>query len=163
MNWIDLNTAEKMQAIRRVYQPGMSASKIAACIPGATRASVAGFYFRHKLALADVPLDGKPGNTPGKPRKMKGRNNVGKYLESRARSETAKVFREPAPPSADAVAYDQRSRRITLIELDRSACRWPVNTPEPGQPYLFCGCPTEPRSSYCAHHNARAFNPEAVL
>ena len=49
------------------------------------------------------------------------------------------IYLAPAPPrqptpleiKQSAVAYDEASLRLPLIELDPRACRWPVNDPEP--------------------------------
>lgn len=44
-----------------------------------------------------------------------------------------------------------------LAALPDDACRWPSGDPaEPG--FAFCGARASGRSSYCAHHKARAFD-----
>ncbi len=44
-----------------------------------------------------------------------------------------------------------------LLALSDHACRWPSGDPaEPG--FAFCGARAAGRSSYCAHHKARAFD-----
>ena len=59
-----------------------------------------------------------------------------------------------------AVAYDEASLRLPLMELDHGACRWPVNDPEPKvEEYLFCGHKAKFGSRYCSHHAKRAVIP----
>ena len=59
-----------------------------------------------------------------------------------------------------AIAYDEASRRVPLMELDRGDCRWPVNDPEPKvEEYLFCGHKAKLGSKYCSHHAKRSVIP----
>ena len=37
-------------------------------------------------------------------------------------------------------------------------CRWPINWPQKGEEYLFCGEPTQFECSYCPQHMTRALN-----
>ncbi len=48
---------------------------------------------------------------------------------------------EPAAPSP---------RRLTLMELTASSCRWPVT---PAAPFFFCGHRVEAGSQYCSDHH----------
>lgn len=41
---------------------------------------------------------------------------------------------------------------LELVDLQRHQCRWPVNTPEKGGKYLFCGHAQAEGSPYCAEH-----------
>lgn len=53
-------------------------------------------------------------------------------------------------------------RRLTLAELDRKDCRFPLDGPT-GEHQLFCALPNDGKSSYCAHHHHRCFSPRAKL
>ena len=47
-----------------------------------------------------------------------------------------------------------------LAILPDGACRWPVG--DPSKPdFAFCAAPRFGRASYCRHHLAKAFEPEA--
>lgn len=68
-----------------------------------------------------------------------------------------------APPRRVAVgdgvdprAYDRDSRRTPLTALSAGDCSWPVNDPERGGTFLFCGEATAEGRSYCPHHGRRA-------
>jgi hypothetical protein len=43
-------------------------------------------------------------------------------------------------------------RFITLMELKRGECKWPVNDAARGELHLFCGTPAEPDKPYCCTH-----------
>jgi GcrA cell cycle regulator len=50
--------------------------------------------------------------------------------------------------------------RRSLLELTRSACRWPVG--DPSHPdFFFCGAEALRGEVYCAVHRARAYRPAA--
>ena len=48
---------------------------------------------------------------------------------------------------------------LKLEELDGKSCRFPVNTPDAGQEYLFCGHNKGKNQSYCDAHK-KLCNPE---
>jgi hypothetical protein len=54
---------------------------------------------------------------------------------------------------ADAQNYDAASHKLTMMELGRNECKFPVE----GEGYeaRFCGQHTE--GTYCAHHHARCY------
>ena len=53
------------------------------------------------------------------------------------------------------------AQRRSLLELTRSACRWPVG--DPSHPdFFFCGAEALRGRSYCAAHGARALRPAAA-
>lgn len=72
--------------------------------------------------------------------------------------------RKPTPLEIrrDALAYDEASLKMTLVDLAPRGCRWPVNTPEPKDEYLFCGHQAKLGSTYCKHHAKRAVLPMRV-
>lgn len=46
-----------------------------------------------------------------------------------------------------------------LVQLDDSACRWPVG--DPSRPdFRFCGAPRSGRNSYCRRHLSQAYERE---
>ena len=65
--------------------------------------------------------------------------------------------------SRRALAYDDASLRLPLVDLGPRDCRWPVNSPEPKGEYLFCGHQAKPGSRYCPHHVSRSVLPPRDL
>ena len=63
---------------------------------------------------------------------------------------TAPVFKEIKPVKLRCVAIEPR--HLSLIELERSDCRYPYGGDEEGEAITFCGHPRRPGSSYCAPH-----------
>lgn len=44
-----------------------------------------------------------------------------------------------------------------LAELDRDACRWPVNNADVSEVHLFCGLRTSTAKPYCTRHCRLAY------
>lgn len=76
------------------------------------------------------------------------RRAAGRYA---SRHETE--MREKA--RCDAEAYDATALNITMMEIRSGQCRWPVNAPERGGEFLFCGHEVADGKSYCQHHHLR--------
>lgn len=64
------------------------------------------------------------------------------------------IRRRPEPPEAP------MSKNLTLMDLTSRTCKWPVNDPPRGEPFLFCGAEkdagTEP---YCPFHARLSTGP----
>jgi len=56
LHWRMLSTAEKIEAVKTAWHPGISASRIAAHFYGATRNAVIGLYSRYPSDLSGTPL-----------------------------------------------------------------------------------------------------------
>src|SRR5688572_6448866 len=56
-SWLDMDSPQRMEAIRRVYEPGMSLSHIASRIADATRNGVVGYFHRNPDLMRDCPLN----------------------------------------------------------------------------------------------------------
>jgi GcrA cell cycle regulator len=66
---------------------------------------------------------------------------------------------EPAPlPPEPEVAGAQL---VTILELPRYACKWPVGMPQPVQ--LFCGRRQDGEHPYCAEHARVAYSSASSL
>ena len=66
-------------------------------------------------------------------------------------------FHWPMPPSREVKPVQPRCveiepRHLSLVELDRSDCRYPYGGDEEGEAITFCGHPRRPGSSYCTPH-----------
>jgi hypothetical protein len=47
-----------------------------------------------------------------------------------------------------------------LYMLMNRDCRFPLTSPEPNEPHLFCGSPAADGKPYCAAHCALAYRPK---
>src|SRR5215212_10228667 len=62
----------------------------------------------------------------------------------------APVLKEMKPVKLRCVGIEPR--RLSLIELEKSDCRYPYGGEEEGEAITFCGHPGRPGSSYCTSH-----------
>jgi len=71
---------------------------------------------------------------------------------------------QPSPNeiSAEALALvaiaEKKSKRIELMKLTESTCKWPVGDPATDD-FWFCGLPSETSQPYCKAHSALAYQP----
>lgn len=158
IHWKNLDTAGKVEAIRSIYVPGMTAKGIAVAIGGGvTRNAIIGLYTRNGPYLADCPLTGKPAgksmSIPAQLARAKADRPTGAKIKrgkavrggtvSRARLRVVRT--EPAIVCAEV----EPPLNISLMDLERHHCRWPVTD---DGPHLFCGRDRADGSSYCAGH-----------
>jgi hypothetical protein len=139
IHWKALDTPAKIEAVKSIFQPGMSGSQIAACFDGATRNAVIGLFHRY------------PGNFAGV--KLRTRTDVAdrvRVAKRRFKSKTAKSIAIPEPAPGEMQLCGRPIDALAKID-----CRWPVNDAEVGELHLFCGVPTE--ATYCSHHASRAY------
>ncbi len=168
IHWKSLNTAGKISAIAGVYEPGMSASYIAANFQGATRNAIIGLYHRHADKLGQWPLlpHGK-GSHPttrreprpeGKGTSIRRSGLTGLFMGVATSKPKATERTAPKPlPAPRVVSYEAKLCGKPMMMLQAKDCRWAVNDAEPGETHLFCGLPAE--TAYCSHHTARSFMP----
>lgn len=156
-------TAERVEALRRLWGEGHSASAIAAQIGGITRNSVISKAHRCKL----------PGRVVGPSAMAKRKPKVNPAVKpvaaiKRAPGRTKGATIPPAiiaaqpMPAETPVPLAPVSRNLTVLDLRPGDCRWPHG--HPGQPgFGFCGAPSVPGKPYCACHDAIAYSrPEPV-
>ena len=48
---------------------------------------------------------------------------------------------------------------LTLMDLTSRTCKWPVNDPPRGEPFLFCGAEKPSAQPYCPFHTRLASGP----
>lgn len=137
IHWKLLPTSGKIEAIKYVWQPGMSAAKIASRFDGATRNAVIGVYQRYRKDLFDYPLC-----TP-----TEVSNAIRKARRAREGS-------PPIAPRALATPMAPHVAGVPLALLAPHQCKWPVNDAARGESHLFCASPAE--KSYCAFHASRS-------
>jgi GcrA cell cycle regulator len=166
MSWND----EKVEAMKKLWSDGLSASQIAGRLGGVTRNAVIGKV--HRLGLA-----GRATTSRIKHSRRIGKHQLHQWHKRKAKPKgKGKTFTfvtapnmvrsPPIVPAALPMPAADDKARISSIKLDIQHCRWPVGDPaavgahEP----LFCGLdrkgpPGMPVSPYCPDHHARAYAP----
>lgn len=156
MNWSSLTTQGRIDAIKAVWQPGMSAAQIAAHFDGVSRNAIIGIFHRHANKVGTMRLNPKGTNGQeehrpklprAQPRKAKASNN----LAWRVQRKLSVVKPEPAIERATFGA--PQTAGILLTMLDGHRCKWPIND---GGPFLFCGEVTKEDRPYCPFHATAA-------
>ncbi|GJE39741.1 GcrA family cell cycle regulator [Methylobacterium persicinum] len=156
-------TEERVALLRRLWEDGQSASKIAAQLGGVTRNAVIGKV--HRLGLAGRVKAGEEAVVA-----------VVKPVEAEKAPVAAPVpepvvvvSHRPAPdfpqarvPAAAPVAQDPVtipvSQRVTIMDLRESMCRWPLGDPTTPE-FRFCGARSITGLPYCTHHAEIAYQP----
>lgn len=158
--------------LRQGYKEGLSASQIAARIPGMSKNSVIGKA--HRLGVVHKnPRGASSGKRGPAPRsgasmiKPTPRNDDPRGIEMRVAALkdisaemklAAGVKTQPLPTFKEAVSGPLL---IPLLELEASMCKWScAECPETGL-HLFCGHQRVPGSAYCGPHASRAYQSVA--
>lgn len=155
MNWQALKTAGKIEAVRAVWEPDISAAKIAAHFNGVTRNAIIGLYNRHRDKLADCPLQLPPKNKAclwHERRKAQGRTERAAKKKVVVRLFDSEPLPKPKAPPPEA-------RNVPLLDLQARECRFATNDADKGEQHLFCGCSTEWNESYCSYHMEITWRP----
>jgi GcrA cell cycle regulator len=138
MTW----TPELVEALRRMWTEGRSASEIAGELRMVTRNAVIGKV--HRLGLSRQDKSQQP-RTPGKPKHKPHVSMVrfGRPPKSR--------YSVPLWPPLES-RLTPAPRMLALSELTARTCRWPIGDPRCGD-FGFCGHPCRQDQSYCEHHS----------
>lgn len=146
MNWTD----ERVEALRKAWADGLSASLIAARIGGVTRNAVIGKLTRLGL----------PGRKPLSRRRYLRKARKPTPIAPPTRLSVVQDLVKdglPIPPPAE---FDVP--RIATTDLESHHCRFPciadVKAAERNAP-IFCGLKPVPGLPYCEVHSARAYRP----
>ena len=146
----DLWTPHQEQRLLEICAHTHRASDIARALEpyrhGVSRNAIIGKVERMRRLGHQIEI-GKPGGGyPGQNKPRKVRNTP----QSFARVETSRMTPpKPKPPPAPARPEVCSPRLLTLLDLKRHHCRWPIGD---GPPYLFCGAVAERGRSYCPAH-----------
>ncbi len=154
-------TDERVELLRRLWDEGLSASQIAAQLGGVTRNAVIGKV--HRLGLSGRV---KPADAPGNGRKKP----PAREAEAEIAAETAPevdpvsapvlVFPEALPAPVPERVPLAESRRVTIMDLRESMCRWPLGDPT-SPDFHYCGDRSITGLPYCTHHAQIAYQPAA--
>ena len=158
-------TDERVELLRRLWEEGLSASQIAAQLTGVTRNAVIGKV--HRLGLSGRVKAGDP---------------VTAVRKKAAREADADVIVEEVtlPPDVAPIAIGTEagtlpgpksavaaelvavavSRRVTIMDLRESMCRWPLGDPT-STDFHYCGDRSITGLPYCTHHAEIAYQPAA--
>jgi GcrA cell cycle regulator len=153
MSWTD----ERVEALKKLWTEGHSASQIAAELGGVTRNAVIGKV--HRLGLAGRAKS--PASTPPRPRKPRAASQMVRIPRPAVRGNTAlahayELEGDPEPELIDNVI--PLGQRRSLLQLTEETCRWPIG--DPGTPdFFFCGGPRITSLPYCAYHSRVAYQP----
>jgi GcrA cell cycle regulator len=154
MSWND----ERVEALKKLWADGLSASQIAGRLGGVTRNAVIGKV--HRLGLA-----GRATTSRMKSPRTRVRTQSARRLMKRPPINIGNpIFRslylndtEPYVPPAEEVLIPLNERKY-IQTLTETCCRWPIGDPQ--QPdFHFCGKTKIPGLPYCEVHARRAFQP----
>lgn len=151
LHWRMLSTAEKIEAVKTAWHPGISASRIAAHFYGATRNAVIGLYSRYPSDLSGTPLK-KPTKAVVAMVEAKTKRNYTVRIPSTLRPH----FDEPTPIQEPAIEeMDWHVCGKPLAMLGSGQCKFPVNDAAVGEMHLFCSMAAD--RSFCNVHMQRAY------
>lgn len=157
LSWTD----DRVALLRRLWEDGQSASKIAAQLGGVTRNAVIGKV--HRLGLGGRIKPGE--DAPAAPPKVVEIETAIAVVETEAPEPVAILSHRTAPefppaaPAAEPVALAV-SQRVTIMDLRESMCRWPIGDPTTPE-FRFCGGRSITGLPYCTHHAEIAYQPAA--
>lgn len=169
MEWRDLTPEGRVEAIKAVWEDGMSSKQIACALPyhGVSRNAVIGILHRHKAKLTGIHLqpfgsNGWVKGNPRKPRKSRAKP-AGERLPRPAPRPRIKVVSpsilfEHAPskplPEPAFVPGERLTVGRPIHMLGHGECRWAVNDADKGELHLFCGAPAD--GSWCECHRRKS-------
>src|SRR5688572_13019033 len=163
MSWND----ERVEALKKLWSDGLSASQIAGRLGEVTRNAVIGKV--HRLGLAGRA-------TTSRMRSARPRNRVAHLplrptrVQYRTQGNVAlkPIFMPVEKPTValsivPSVAPDlslPAALQVALLDLKENMCRWPIGDPQDDN-FHFCGHTKVQGISYCEHHAQKAFQPAA--
>lgn len=155
-------TDDRVELLRRLWEDGLSASQIASQLTGVTRNAVIGKV--HRLGLSGRVKAGEPVATVRKknpreaePEIIAEEATLQPEMASIAATAEAASVPQPAAPVAVALAV---TRRVTIMDLRESMCRWPLGDPT-STDFHYCGDRSITGLPYCTHHAEIAYQPAA--
>lgn len=169
MNWTD----ERVEALRKYWSEGLSASQIAAQLGGVSRNAVIGKVHRLKLSgrgrTQAAPTRQKKQATPtvaASPKQPVRALHISRptvaSVGATALASNVDVVSSALPNPARHVESVTLpiSRMLSLIQLNERTCKWPIG--DPLQPdFHFCGNDAAETGPYCRYHAKLAFQPAA--
>jgi hypothetical protein len=159
LNWTDLSSDQKREAVRDLVEEQGATYGEAASLLGTNRSSIAGVVDRSRNAKEGRIKSKSAQQTvkDQKPKKQKVLTVRKKFRKFVASYVPPTLDVQPTVLRADAWMALEGSSPIA-IEDHTTGCRWPI-----GQPVLFCNEPVQTDKPYCQHHCARAYKETPPL
>jgi len=158
MSWTD----EIVEQLRQHWIEGKSASMIASLLGhGLSRNAVIGKVHRLGLAgRAKPPTSAGARPSSSQTRALRAAAPSPSPVAPRVvRGATALAIAPRAQPEAEPETYESvvlpMSLRVTIVELKKAMCRWPLGDPT-SPDFRYCGSPA-PNGPYCPHHGRLAY------
>jgi GcrA cell cycle regulator len=154
MAWTD----ERVEALKKLWAEGLSASQIAKQLGGVTRNAVIGKV--HRLGLSGRATPSRPARRVTKPsRPRTTATSPATTAAPRAPRPAASVpAPKPAAPAPVEPAVLPSGEFATVLTLRESMCKWPIGDPASSS-FRFCGRKTGAGSAYCEAHSEMAYQP----
>ena len=154
MGWTD----ERVEALKKLWLDGLSASQIAKQLGGVTRNAVIGKV--HRLGLSGRAAPSQPARPVFKP----ARPARPVSAQPQRRADAAPATTAVAAPAAVAaptppVVYDEGPGSATVLTLGAHMCKWPIGDPS-ADGFTFCGRRTGQDGPYCGEHARLAYQPQ---
>ncbi|MEM8748707.1 MAG: GcrA family cell cycle regulator [Pseudomonadota bacterium] len=174
MSWTD----DRVARLAKLWSEGLSASQIANDLGGVTRNAVIGKVHRLGLSGRDKPAGKSNGGSTArrKPSAPRTTTTGGGYSKTAATGGSTRTtstrtvgnaaLKMEMDVEAEAVIEMKAqedvvvpiSRKLTLMQLTESTCKWPNGDPTmPG--FSFCGHTSAEDKPYCEFHSKLAFQP----
>ncbi len=162
MNW----TEERVEALRKLWAEGLSASQIAAQLGGVSRNAVIGKVHRLKLssrgratsapARQKKPAQPTTTKVPARPVVPARPSNPTIGANAlQAQFDVQPLARQMPRPVENVVPI---SRHLQLVQLNEHTCKWPNGDPL-AEDFHFCGNESMESGPYCRFHARIAFQP----
>ncbi len=152
MAWTD----ERVARLTKLWADGLSASQVAADLGGVTRNAVIGKV--HRLGLSGrVKQPSKAGGRPKRAPRANGYTRTNNRAAPKvSRTNTASAAARPAREELN----PPKPKRLKLIQLTESTCKWPIGDPQ-HEDFCFCGHSIKADTPYCEFHCNLAYQPLA--
>jgi GcrA cell cycle regulator len=156
MSWND----ERVEALKKLWADGLSASQIAGRLGGVTRNAVIGKV--HRLGLAGRATTSRIKTHRPRVRMAQAlkRGAMRQRSAGMGNSPLKSLYlgdTEPYVPPAEELVIPLAERKY-IQTLTESCCRWPIGDPQQPE-FHFCGRKKIPGLPYCEVHARRAFQP----
>ena len=156
-------TEERVEALKKLWSDGLSASQIAARLAGGvTRNAVIGKV--HRLGLSGRATTSRV--TTARPRRPRQPSHPGRPRPLPTAGATAlkpQTYSKPAPlpepePEPLRLIDKPEGGRITILMLSDKTCKWPIGDPG-SEEFCFCGHAPKDSMPYCDYHSRVAYQP----
>lgn len=153
---------DRVDLLRRLWEDGLSASQIASQLGGVTRNAVIGKVHRLGLSGRVKSTDSAAGIQRKVAREVEAEIEmpIAAVVELAVAVEAPPVAAAPVPAAVAEPVALATSRRVTIMDLRESMCRWPLGDPT-SPDFHYCGDRAITGLPYCTHHAQIAYQPAA--